>query len=166
MPSFRDVLATLMDSYFIVDEERRLTDQNRSFLELSGGRHTAKRAGVAVHCYDRLKLELCPEDCIALRAIKAGRTVEVSEIHGQSSDGRPLVLVGRATPLREDDGSLSGVLVAYRDVTEETGLREKLHRIEKESREEKDMLLKTLSERVQEIDHLRRQLDGGKHKDG
>src|SRR3954469_17460422 len=117
MPSFRDVLSTLMDSYFIVDEQRRLKEHNRTFLELSGGRQKA-RAGM--RCFDLIKLGICAKDCIALRAIKAGRTVEVSEIHGQSLDGRNLVLVGRATPLKEADGSLSGVLVSYRDITEET----------------------------------------------
>lgn len=155
MPSFRDVLSTLMDSYFIVDEQRRLKEHNRTFLELSGGRQKARQGA---HCHDLIKLGICNKDCIALRAIKAGRTVEVSEIRGESLDGRPLVLVGRATPLRDEDGTLSGVLVSYRDVTEETSLHERLHRLEKETRQEKDVLLKNLSEKTREVEQLRRRL--------
>jgi PAS domain S-box-containing protein len=155
MPSFRDVLSTLMDAWFIVDGERRVKEQNRTFLELSGGQ-AKPRPGT--HCYELIKLGICAKDCIALRAVKAGRTVEVSEIHGQSLDGRSLVLVGRATPLRDDDGALAGVLVNYRDVTEETSLRERLHRIESEVKQEKDVLLRNLADKTREVEELRRRL--------
>jgi sigma-54 dependent transcriptional regulator, acetoin dehydrogenase operon transcriptional activator AcoR len=155
MPSFRDVLSTLMDAYFIVDGQRRLKEQNRTFLELSGGRQKARQGA---HCFELIKLGICNKECIALRAIKAGRTIEVSEIHGESLDGRKLVLVGRATPLKEEDGTLSGVLVNYRDVTEETSLRERFHQLAKEVKHEKDVLLKNLSEKTREVEELKRRL--------
>src|SRR5687767_602468 len=118
MSALRTFLATLMDSYFVIDDQRRLQDHNRSFLELSGSRTMAVRDGVPVHCYDRVKLEICQKDCIALKAVKAGRTVHVQEIRGKALDGRDLVLMGSATPLQDERGTITSVLVVYRDVTE------------------------------------------------
>jgi hypothetical protein len=110
------------------------------------------------HCYERIKLEICQKDCIALRALKAGRAVQVKEIHGTSLDGRPLMLMGSATPVKNADGQVESVLVLYRDVTEESQLRERLHKLEEELRQEKDILLKNLGEKMKEVEDLRQRL--------
>lgn len=146
-----------MDAYFIVDSERRMKDQNKMFNDLSG---TRQQAGDGhKHCYDMVKLELCQKDCIALRALKAGKTVQVNEIHGKGLDGHDLVLMGRATPLKDSKGDIHSVLVTYRDITEETRTMERLHKIEKESRQEKDILLRNLSEKTQEAEKLKKDLE-------
>ncbi|HEY8206390.1 MAG TPA: PAS domain-containing protein, partial [Myxococcaceae bacterium] len=103
-------------------------------------------------------LEICQKDCIALRALKAGRAVQVKEIHGTSLDGRPLMLMGSATPVKNADGQVESVLVLYRDVTEESQLRERLHKLEEELRQEKDILLKNLGEKMKEVEDLRQRL--------
>lgn len=154
MSNLREILAGLFDAFFVVDQDRKVKEQNRSFVELSGGGHVAS----APHCYDRIKLELCNKDCIALRALKMGRAVQVKEIHGTSGDGRPLVLMGSATPVKNDQGQVESVLVLYRDVTEESALREKLHRLEDELKQEKDILLKNLGEKMKEVEDLRSRL--------
>jgi len=157
MSNLREILAGLFDAYFVVDQDRKVKEQNRSFVELSGGGHMAGHPS-APHCYDRIKLELCQKDCIALRALKAGRAVQVKEIHGTSLDGRPLVLMGSATPVKNAEGQVESVLVLYRDVTEESALREKLHHLENELKQEKDILLKNLGEKMKEVEDLRQRL--------
>lgn len=154
MSNLREILAGLFDAFFVVDQDRKVKEQNRSFIELSGVSHVAS----APHCYDRIKLEICQKDCIALRALKAGRAVQVKEIHGTSMDGRPLVLMGSATPVKNADGQVESVLVLYRDVTEESALREKLHRLEDELKQEKEILLKNLTEKMKEVEDLRQRL--------
>src|SRR6185436_114699 len=154
MSNLRETLAGLFDAFFVVDQDRKVKEQNRSFIELSGGGHVSSLS----HCYERIKLEICQKDCIALRALKAGRAVQVKEIHGSSLDGRPLVLMGSATPIKDADGQVESVLVLYRDVTEESALRERLHKLEEELRQEKDILLKNLGEKMKEVDDLRQRL--------
>jgi PAS domain S-box-containing protein len=155
MSNLRELLAGLFDAFFVVDQDRKVREQNRTFTELSGGGHMGSSSP---HCYDRIKLELCNKDCIALRALKAGRAVQVKEIHGTSADGRPLVLMGSATPVKNAEGQVESVLVFYRDVTEESALREKLHRLEDELKQEKDILLKNLGEKMKEVEDLRNRL--------
>ncbi len=162
MSSERDFLSVLMDAYFVVDEQRRLKEHNRLFQDLSGGRKPVAGGEHVVHCYDMVKLEICQRDCIALRALKAGRAVQVNEIRGKSLDGRDLVLMGSAAPLRDSAGDVSAVLVTYRDVTEETSVREKLHRLERESQLEKDVLLKNLTQKTMELDRLQQAMGGKK----
>jgi PAS domain-containing protein len=157
MSNLREILAGAFDAFFVVDHERKVKEQNRSFVELSGGGHMSGHPSAA-HCYDRIKLELCQKDCIALRALKAGRAVQVKEIHGTSLDGRPLVLMGSATPIKNADGQVESVLVFYRDVTEESAVRERLHRLEEELKNEKDILLKNLGEKMKEVEDLRQRL--------
>jgi PAS domain S-box-containing protein len=157
MSNLREILAGLFDAFFVVDQDRKVKEQNRSFVELSGGGHMAGHSSTA-HCYERIKLEICQKDCIALRALKAGRAVQVKEIHGTSLDGRPLMLMGSATPVKNADGQVESVLVLYRDVTEESQLRERLHKLEEELRQEKDILLKNLGEKMKEVEDLRQRL--------
>jgi PAS domain S-box-containing protein len=157
MSNLREILAGAFDAFFVVDQDRKVKEQNRSFVELSGGGHMAGHSSNP-HCYERIKLELCQKDCIALRALKAGRAVQVKEIHGTSLDGRPLVLMGSATPLTNADGHVESVLVFYRDVTEESALRERLHKLEEELKQEKDILLKNLGEKMKEVEDLRQRL--------
>jgi PAS domain S-box-containing protein len=162
MASFRDALTALMDAYFVVDAQRRISDHNRTFLDLSGSRQAANRGNTPVHCYERLKLDICKKDCIALRALKAGRATQINEIRGKASDGRDLVVAGRAVPLIGENGTVESVLVTYRDVTEETALREQLHHLERETRHEREVLLKNLAEKTQEAQELQRQLGSKK----
>jgi PAS domain-containing protein len=157
MSNLRELLAGLFDAFFVVDQDRKVIEQNRSFVELSGGGHVASHAQ-ASHCYERIKLEICQKDCIALRAVKAGRAVQVKEIHGSTLDGRQVVLMGSATPVKNAEGNVESVLVLYRDVTEESSLRERLHRLEGELRQEKDILLKNLGEKMKEVEDLRSRL--------
>jgi len=157
MSNLREILAGVFDAFFVVDQDRKVKEQNQSFRELSGGGHVSSHSSTA-HCYERIKLEICQKDCIALRALKAGRAVQVKEIHGASLDGRPLVLMGSATPIKDADGQVESVLVLYRDVTEESALRERLHKLEEELRQEKDILLKNLGEKMKEVDDLRQRL--------
>src|SRR3954470_4501282 len=157
MSNLRELLAGLFDAFFVVDQDRKVKEQNRSFVELSGGGHMAGHSS-STHCYERIKLDICQKDCIALRALKAGRAVQVKEIHGTSLDGRPLMLMGSATPVKDADGHVESVLVLYRDVTEESQLRERLHKLEEELRQEKDILLKNLGEKMKEVEDLRQRL--------
>lgn len=157
MSNLRELLAGLFDAFFVVDQERKVKEQNRSFVELSGGSGGGMSGNP--HCYDRLKLELCNKDCIALRAVKLGRAVQVKEIHGTAMDGRNLVLMGSATPVKDAAGNVESVLVLYRDVSEETALRERLHKLEEELKQEKDILLKNLGEKMKEVEDLRQRLN-------
>ncbi|HVE81542.1 MAG TPA: PAS domain-containing protein [Myxococcales bacterium] len=158
MSNLREILAGVFDAFFVVDQDRKVKEQNRSFVELSGAGGGSAMAGHLAHCYDRIKLEICNKDCIALRALKAGRAVQVKEIHGTSLDGRQLVLMGSATPVKDAAGNVESVLVFYRDVTEESSVREKLHHLENEAKQENDILLKKLGEKMKEVDDLRSRL--------
>lgn len=89
------------------------------------------------------------ESCAIHRVLKTGEAARVDEDVFWSKDGRPVTVEYTATPVY-DSGSISGVVVAFRDVTHEHELRREA---ELKSRD-----LDTAQSAREEADHARARL--------
>ena len=73
-----------------------------------------------------LCLEVCDSSCLAARCFATGRPVRMDEISGHSLHTREQVenrFIVSATPLKDRQGELIGVLEIYRDVTAEARIQ-------------------------------------------
>ena len=78
----------ILDSYFVVDQDLKILDFNPAFAQMLDVRGAERRKLVGSHCYDKLRLEICKDKCIALEAAKRNAPVRMEEIRGTTPDGR------------------------------------------------------------------------------
>ena len=145
----------LMDSFFILDDNREIIEHNSMLTQLVGVRGAERSRLKGTRCYERLRLEICQEHCIALRCMKEKQRVRMNEIRGQSSDGRNLVLELSAVPIQDDTGQVRGALVVHRDVTDERRLKDRFLEAEASHRRERSELLRVIDSRDNEIRRLK-----------
>lgn len=150
--------AVFLDSYFIVDRDRRILSFNQAFSQMLELRPGERRKLINTPCYERLRLEICKDNCIALECIKRGAPVRMEEIKGSTADGqRELVLELSAIPLKDETGNITSVFVTHRDVTDERRLKARYLEEQTEHRRERASLLKIIEDRDVEVENLRRQ---------
>lgn len=113
------------DSYFVVDGDLRIADHNMAFAQLLGVRGADRRKVRGTPCYERLRLEICKNNCIARECFEKNSPVHMNEIRGRTKDGRDVVLELSAIPLRDEQERVTGALVIHRDVTGERRLKER-----------------------------------------
>jgi PAS domain S-box-containing protein len=139
-----------LDSYFVVDRDRRIESFNQAFVQMVGLKPSERRKLTGSHCYETLRLEICKDRCIALECIKKEGHVRMEEIRGVDPSGRELVLELSAVPLRNDRGEITGAFVTHRDVTDERRLKQKFLEEQAQHRAERQSLLKVLEDRAKE----------------
>lgn len=145
-----------LDSYFVVDADRKLQSFNQGFGQMLGLSSGERRRAVGKPCYELLHLEICRERCIALECLERQSAVRMEEIRGRTPDGsRDLVLELSAVPVRSESGAIEGVFVTHRDVTDERRLKERYDEESKDHAEERSSLLKIIEEREAELLELR-----------
>ncbi len=149
-----------LDSYFVVDRNRRITAFNEAFVQLIGFRPAQRRKIAGTQCFELLKLEICRERCIALQCLERNGPVRMEEIHGKTPDGRDLVLELSAVPMRADGGDIVGVFVTHRDVTDERRLKTRYMHEQTEHKTQIDALLKIIRDRDEELHRLRDEAKG------
>ena len=67
-----------------------------------------------------------PEETPLARAIRSGETTPSEEWLIRRPDGQSVVVLGRAAPIRDSQGHITGGLVAWRDISEHKRLEQKL----------------------------------------
>ena len=143
------------DPFFVIDQQRRITHFNNPFSLMLGLRG-AKRRQIEGTPFDEL-LELdatghaCVTDCLA-----TDTNVRVQSVKATLPDGRELVLDMSALPLKNDTGRITGVLVLHRDVTDEQRLKVRYNQERQEHLNERDTLLKIITDRDLEIKKLKK----------
>lgn len=154
LDALRRIGTVLIDSFFVVDQDRRITEFNKRLVEMLGLRPSERRSLPGSHCYDNLKLEICSDRCIALECLKRDAPVTMEEISGQTRNGREVVLTLSATPLRDEAGAVTGVLVTHRDITDERRLKTKFIEEQEAHEKEREALLRIIKDRDQTIEKL------------
>jgi PAS domain S-box-containing protein len=148
--------AVFLDSYFVVDRNRRISQFNEAFVQMIGYRPAQKRHVPGSHCFDLLKLEICRERCIALTCLERNGPVRMEEIRGKTPDGRDLVLELSAVPVRNEKGEVNGVFVTHRDVTDERRLKDRYLAEQQEQRTKVESLLKIIRDKDEELDAVKK----------
>jgi PAS domain S-box-containing protein len=150
-----------LDSYFVVDRERRVLTHNAAFAQMLDLRGADRRKIKGSPCYESLRLEICKSNCIALQCMEKQAPVRMNEIRGQTKDGRELVLELSAIPLRNEQGQITGVFVTHRDVTDERRLKDRYLEEQTEHRTKVESLLKIIRDKDEELDRVKQSASRG-----
>ncbi|HIC89415.1 MAG TPA: GAF domain-containing protein, partial [Anaerolineae bacterium] len=133
---FEAILRSLHDKVLVIDRDYRITDVNMAFLHQSG--YTREEV-VGRHCYEvtHQRREPCNgarHSCPAREVWESGYPSRATHVH-YDRQGNQVYIDVAASPLRDADGKVIGVIEVYRDVTAEHRLEEKLAAIHKLGRE-------------------------------
>lgn len=117
---FKDVSSAIVDSYFVVDRERRIVDFNRAFYSMLPRQVARGLKGKT--CYEVLELNICHSECIAEQCWQGSRHVRLDEISGHivgANDQREMRFILSAVPIADEEGNHVGALEIQRNVTDE-----------------------------------------------
>jgi len=107
----------------VADAEGRIEYVNTAFLD-SCGRDKAAVLGRGL--FDELRERISDTERDALAAAIQGRNPWQGDIHQPGPDGKGLILRSTLTPLRQDDGQVTNLLLMQEDVTDTVELTKTL----------------------------------------
>ena len=161
LAEFKRTSSAIVDSYFVVDTERRIVDYNRAFHAMLP-RNVARGLN-GTHCYDVLQLNICKDACIAKQCWQTERHVRLDEITGTiASDGDAesprLRFILSAVPITDEHGTPVGALEIQRNVTDEAVIQVKYQELLDIEARERERLSQQLRGRTKELLETNQQL--------
>ena len=152
LTEFKRVANAIVDSYFIVDTERRIVDFNRTFFAMLP--RNVARGLKGKKCYEVIELNICKTECIAQQCWNYNRHVRLDEISGRilgDNDAKAMRFILSAVPITDDAGQHVGALEIQRNVTDEAVVQVKYQEmLEKEARE-RERLANQIRARTREL---------------
>ncbi len=152
LTEFKRVASAIVDSYFIVDSERRIVDFNRAFFAMLP--RQAARGLKGKHCYDVLELNICKTECIAQQCWQANRHVRLDEISGTVPGdpmGNTMRFILSAVPITDENGVSVGALEIQRNVTDEAVVQVKYQEMLENEARERERLANQVRVRTKEL---------------
>jgi PAS domain-containing protein len=152
LTDFKRVSSAIVDSYFVVDTERRIVDFNRTFFALLP-RHLG-RGLKGKHCYEVLELNICKNECIAQQCWADNRHVRLDEISGTIvgvGDAQKLRFILSAVPITDEHGNHVGALEIQRNVTDEAVVQVKYQEMLETEARERERLANQVRARTKEL---------------
>jgi PAS domain-containing protein len=150
LTEFKRTANAIVDSYFIVDTERRIVDFNRAFFALLP-RHVA-RGLKGKHCYEVLELNICKSECIAQQCWADNRHVRLDEISGSiAGEAQKLRFILSAVPITDEQGNHVGALEIQRNVTDEAVVQVKYQEMLETEARERERLANQVRARTKEL---------------
>ena len=148
LDQFKRVNNAIVDSYFVVDTERRIVDFNRAFYAMLP--RQVDRGLKGKKCFEVIELNICKSECIAQQCWNDNRHVRLDEISGVilgDNESKQMRFILSAVPITDE----AVVQVKYQEMLEtEARERERLaNQIRartKELLETNQLLLKTQKE--------------------
>ena len=120
LAQFKRVSSAIVDSYFVVDMDRRIVDFNRAFYAMLP--RQVARGLKGKRCYEVLELNICKDSCIAEQCWRDNRHVRLDEISGTiigDAEAQQLRFILSAVPVTDEHGTQIGALEIQRNVTDE-----------------------------------------------
>jgi PAS domain-containing protein len=150
LTEFKRVANAIVDSYFIVDTERRIVDFNRAFFALLP--RQLARGLKGKHCYEVLELNICKSECIAQQCWNDNRHVRLDEISGTiSGEAQQLRFILSAVPITDENGVHVGALEIQRNVTDEAVVQVKYQEMLETEARERERLANQVRARTKEL---------------
>lgn len=116
------ILATIPVGVFITDAEGKIVSVNDRAAEIWGGAPRCE----GVEAYGQYRgwwpdtgEPLGAEDWAAARALQLGEAISAEMVDIERFDGGRATILTSASPLRDEDGRITGAVVAAQDVTEQ-----------------------------------------------
>lgn len=161
MPKVEEFLEQLTalsyDPFFVIDQDRRVVYCNDLFAVTLGIRAGQRRKLQGQPLSELCALDTTGEACLA-DCLRTDHNVRVQGATARLPDGRVLTLDLSASPLRDDTGAVTGIIVLGRDVTDEHRLKQRYNQERQEHHDERESLLRIIRDRDHELDRLGKQL--------
>jgi len=152
LEQFKNVAPALVDSYFIVDRDRRIVDFNRAFYAMLPRQVARNLKGK--HCYDVIEFNICKSSCIAEQCWQSNRHVRLDEISGTvigDDEAQKMRFILSAVPISDDSGELIGALEIQRNVTDEAEIQLKYQAMLESEARERERLATQIRARTKEL---------------
>jgi PAS domain-containing protein len=150
LAEFKRVSSAIVDSYFVVDAERRIVDFNRAFYALLP--RSVARGLKGKHCFEVLALNICESECIAEQCWAANRHVRLDEISGNvAGEEKKLKFILSAVPITDEAGKPVGALEIQRNVTDEAEVQVKYQDMLENEARERERLANQVRMRTKEL---------------
>ena len=150
LTEFKRVSSALVDSYFVVDRERRIVDFNRAFFALLP--RQLARGLKGKHCFDVLELNICKTACIAQQCWTDNHQIRLDEISGNiAGETRKLRFILSAVPITDEQGNHVGALELQRNVTDEAVVQVKYQEMLETEARERERLANQVRARTKEL---------------
>ena len=150
LSEFKRVNNAIVDSYFIVDTERRIVDFNRAFFALLP--RAVARGLKGKRCYEVIELNICKTECIAQQCWADNRHVRLDEISGSVvGEAQKLRFILSAVPITDERGNHVGALEIQRNVTDEAVVQVKYQEMLETEARERERLANQVRMRTKEL---------------
>jgi len=152
LDQFKRISTAIVDSYFIVDTERRIVDFNRAFYAMLP--RQVARGLKGKRCYEVIELNICQNECIAQACWTDNRHVRLDEISGTvigDSDAQQLRFILSAVPITDGSGNHVGALEIQRNVTDEAVVQVKYQEMLETEARERERLAAQIRTRTKEL---------------
>jgi len=152
LEEFKRVSNAIVDSYFVVDNDRNIVDFNRAFYAMLP--RQVARGLKGKKCYDVLELNICKDNCIAQQCWENNRHVRLDEITGNivgDADGQQMRFILSAVPVTDGDGKPLGAVEIQRNVTDEAVVQVKYQEMLENEARERERLAQQIRTRTKEL---------------
>jgi PAS domain-containing protein len=150
LTELKRVASAIVDSYFVVDTERRIVDFNRAFFALLP--RQVARGLKGKRCYEVIELNICKAACIAQQCWSDNRHVRLDEISGSvAGEPQQLRFILSAVPITDDAGQNVGALEIQRNVTDEAVVQVKYQEMLETEARERERLANQIRARTREL---------------
>ena len=150
LTEFKRVASVIVDSYFVVDTERRIVDFNRAFFALLP--RQVARGLKGKRCYEVIELNICKTECIAKQCWSDNRHVRLDEISGSAAgEAQKLRFILSAVPITDERGNHVGALEIQRNVTDEAVVQVKYQEMLETEARERERLANQVRMRTKEL---------------
>ncbi len=152
LQEFKRVAPAIVDSYFVVDRDRRIVDFNRTFFAMLPRQMARGLKGK--HCFEVIELNICRESCIAQQCWRDSRHVRLDEISGKvlgEPDAKDLRFILSAVPITDEQGNHVGALEIQRNVTDEAVVQVKYQEMLETEARERERLANQIRARTKEL---------------
>jgi len=152
LDQFKRVNNAIVDSYFVVDTERRIVDFNRTFYAMLP--RQVARGLKGKKCFEVIELNICKSECIAQQCWNDNRHVRLDEISGQilgDTEAKAMRFILSAVPITDDVGNNVGALEIQRNVTDEAVVQVKYQEMLETEARERERLANQIRARTREL---------------
>jgi len=139
------IFQTAADGMRVIDKEYRVLRANETLLRMSG---VSEDRAVGEKCYDVFRGPVCHSPGCPLTRILAGEERVEYDAEKERHDGKTVPCIVTATPFREPEGKLIGIVEDFKDISERKEAEEAL----RESEERLKIILDSIQTGVVVID--------------
>jgi PAS domain S-box-containing protein len=114
------ILDSIADGVFTVDKEWRVTSFNRAAEKITGIR---RADALGRNCWEVFRADVCENACVLKNTMKSGKSIVNRTVHIVSGGGRKVPISVSTALLKDRDGTITGGVETFRDLSEVEELR-------------------------------------------